>query len=183
MTWLCTHADELGVQRDRIAIGGASAGGGLAAGLTLMAYDRGVVPVAFQLLIYPMLVDRAVLREPSDTSKLRLWTPKSNRLGWTAYLDALPANSNIPPYAAPARRTDLAGLPPTWLGIGSLDLFYTEGVDYARRLSDAQVACTLLVINGAYHGFDYLNPHADVTRSSRGSYVTALRDVLFRPAK
>jgi acetyl esterase/lipase len=171
----------LGVCPDRIAIGGASAGGGLAAALTLLAHDRGEVPVAFQLLVYPMLDDRTVTRRGADTSDVRVWTAKSNRFGWQSYLGETPGSPDVSPYAAPARRTDLTGLAPTWIGVGTHDLFHDEDVEYARRLSDAGVDCELEVVPGAYHGFDNVSRRADVVRDFRRSYVAALGAALLAP--
>jgi acetyl esterase/lipase len=175
------RAEALGIRADRIAVGGASAGGGLAAGLVLVAHDRGEVPVAFQLLLYPMLDDRTVLRSDIEASHLRLWSPRSNGCGWAAYLGREPGRSDVSPYAAPARRDDLAGLPPTWLGVGTLDLSHDEDVEYGRRLTDAGVACEVQVVDGAYHAFDRLSPKAPVVQRFRRSYVDAMRAVLLAP--
>ena len=179
--WLHESADELGVQRDRIAVGGASAGGGLAAGVVLRAHDQAVVPVAFPLLIYPMLDDRTVVRPELDDSACRMWTAPSNRFGWGAYLGAEPGVGEVSPYAAPGRREDLAGLPPAWLGVGSCDLFHDEDVEYAGRLADAGVPCELHVTPGGYHAFDMLQAKAGVSQAFRSSYVSALREALVDP--
>jgi acetyl esterase/lipase len=173
--------DQEGVSPDRIAIGGNSAGGGLAAGLVQRAHDLGEIKVAFQLLVYPMLDDRTVLRSDIDASRLRLWNNRSNRFGWTSYLGAEPGGANPPAYAVPARRSDLAGLPPAWIGVGTCDLFHDEDVDYARRLREAGVACALKVVPGAFHAFDRVRGDAAVTREFVGDYRTALREALAAP--
>lgn len=178
LRWLHASADELGVQRDRISVGGASAGGGLAAGVVQMAVDRDEVPLAFQLLIYPMLDDRTVVRPDLDDSACRMWTAPSNRFGWGAYLGAEPGVGEVSEYAAPARREDLTGLPPAWIGVGSCDLFHDEDVDYAGRLVDAGVACELHVTPGGYHAFDLLQAKAGVSQAFRAGYVGALRAAL-----
>lgn len=178
LRWLHESADALGVLPDRIAVGGASAGGGLAAGVVLMAHDAGEVPVAFQLLIYPMLDDRTVVRPGLDDSACRMWTAPSNRFGWGAYLGTEPGVGEVSPYAAPARREDLAGLPPAWIGVGSCDLFHDEDIDYAARLVDAGVPCELHVTTGGYHAFDMVQAKAGVSKSFRSSYVSALRTAL-----
>lgn len=175
---LLAHADELGIDPDRIAIGGASAGGGLAAALALVAHDRGEVRPAFQLLVYPMLDDRTVTRTDLDTSNVRVWTPKSNRFGWTSYLGAALGGPDVSPYAAPARRTDLSGLPPAWIGVGTLDLFHDEDLDYARRLVAAGVECELEVVPGAFHGFDGLYAKTGVARAFWQAQADALRAAL-----
>ncbi|MGY1780156.1 alpha/beta hydrolase [Geodermatophilus sp. SYSU D01036] len=144
------RAGELGVDPARVAVGGASAGGGLAAALAQRAHDEGV-PVAFQLLVYPMLDDRTVLRRSTAGRGELVWTPRSNRWAWTAYLGHAPRADEPRPYAAPARRLDLAGLPPAWIGVGDLDLFHDEDVAYARRLQAAGVPVRLHVEPGMYH--------------------------------
>ncbi len=178
---LVANAAALGVDTDRIAIGGASAGGGLAAALALLAHDRGEIRPAFQLLVYPMLDDRTVTRADLDTRDVRVWTPKSNRYGWASYLGVEPGSAGVSPYAAPARREDLGGLPPAWIGVGSLDLFHDEDVEYARRLVDAGVPCELSIVPGAFHGFDSIVAGADVSRAFRRAQADALRGAL-RPA-
>ena len=105
-----------------------------------------------------MLDDRTVTRTDHDTSQVRIWTPKSNRYGWATYLGETPGGAGISPYAAPARREDLGGLPPTWIGVGSIDLFYDEDLEYARRLNASGVPCEVTVVPGAFHGFNVLYP-------------------------
>ena len=107
----------------------------------LHAHDLGEITPAFQLLVYPMLDDRTVLRTDLDTRHVRVWTPGSNRFGWASYLGTEPGGPEVSEYAAPARREDLRGLPPTWIGVGTLDLFHDEDVSYAARLSEAGVPC------------------------------------------
>lgn len=155
LKWLYTHASELGVDPTRIAIGGASAGGGLTAGLGLLTRDRGEVPLAFQLLIYPMLDDRTVASlEPHPYTGEYIWTRDANRFGWTALLGQEPGGPDVSPYAAAARADHLAGLPSTFISVGSLDLFLEENLEYARRLMRAGVPTELHVYPGAFHGFN-----------------------------
>jgi acetyl esterase/lipase len=178
LKWLHAQAAALGVMPGRYAVAGSSAGGGLAAGLALLAHDRAEVPLAFQLLLYPMLDDRTVLRTDLDTSHLRMWDAASNRYGWTSYLGRVPGAQGVSDYAAPARRADLTGLPAAWIGTGTFDLFHDENCAYARRLSAAGVPCALRVVDGAYHGFDAISRKAQVSRDFRSSYLAALRDAL-----
>jgi acetyl esterase/lipase len=179
LRWLHAEAEGLGVLPGRIAIGGSSAGGGLAAGLALMAHDRKEVPVAFQLLIYPMLDDRTAIRSGMDMSRVRLWNNKCNRFGWASYLQSEPGGVDVHPYAAPARRESLAGLPPGWIGVGAFDLFHDEDVSYAQRLREAGVACELRIVEGAYHAFDLFSPKAAVVEQFRQSYIDAMKSALF----
>ncbi len=160
----------------RVAIGGASAGGGLAAALAQLAHDRGEIPLAAQLLVYPMLDDRTVARTDLDNPGHRLWNQASNRLGWQAYLGGAD-----PDVAVPARRADLAGLAPAWIGVGTLDLFHDEDLAYAQRLRAAGVPCEVMVVDGAFHGFDGIAPKADVSLSFFNSQCALLRTA-FAPA-
>ncbi|MGC5169619.1 alpha/beta hydrolase [Microbacterium sp. DT81.1] len=176
---LLEHAERLHIDTARVAIGGASAGGGLAAALALLIYDRGAPAPAFQLLVYPMLDDRTAARTDMDTRNVRVWTPGSNRFAWESYLGAEPGGSDVSPYAAPARRVAVSGLPPAWIGVGTLDLFYEEDIEYARRLNESGVACEVYVVPGAFHGFDAIFRKADVTQEFWAEQARALRAVLF----
>lgn len=175
LAWLASQPD---VDENRIAIGGASAGGGLAASLAIEARERGEVRPAFQLLVYPMLDDRTTLRRNIDQSGFRLWTNKSNRFGWKAYLGTEPGFPGITAPASPARAEDLSGLPPAWIGVGTLDLFCEEDRVYADRLRAAGVACELEIAEGAFHGFDGVAPKAQVSRRFRQSQLDALVSAL-----
>lgn len=169
LTWL---AGLPGVDADRIAIGGASAGGGLTAALSFLARDRGEVSPVLQVLSYPMLDDRTVGPE-LDKPGFRLWNARSNRFGWTSYLGGAD-----PAVAVPARRTDLAGLAPAWLGVGTLDLFCAEDLAYAARLNAAGVECEVHEVPGAFHGFDGLAPKAAVSQAYFDSTCASLRRAL-----
>ena len=169
LTWL---AGLPGVDADRIAIGGASAGGGLTAALSFLARDRGEVSPVLQVLSYPMLDDRTVGPE-LDKPGFRLWNTRSNRFGWTSYLGGAD-----PAVAVPARRTDLAGLAPAWLGVGTLDLFCAEDLAYAARLNAAGVQCEVHEVPGAFHGFDGLAPKAAVSQAYFDSTCASLRRAL-----
>ena len=160
-------------------MGGESAGGGLAASLAQLAHDRGEVQPVFQLLVYPMLDDRTVLREDINRAERLLWSPENNRLGWELYLSQPVSSAPLPPYAAAARRADLSGLPPAWIGVGTLDLFYEEDLAYAQRLKDSGVACETAVVPGAFHGFDQFGARFQVVRDFREAQVNALRKFLF----
>jgi acetyl esterase/lipase len=160
LRWLHDSADELGVDPARIAVGGASAGGLLAAAVVQRAHDE-QLPVAFQALVYPMLDDRTVLRADHRGRGRILWTPRSNAYAWGAYLGVVPGAVEPPPYAVPARREDLDGLPPAWIGVGDLDLFHDEDLEYARRLEKAGVPVTVRVEPGMYHAAE-VELHATV---------------------
>lgn len=164
LRWTWEHAGELGIDRARLGIGGASAGGGLAAALALLVRDRGEFPVAFQLLIYPMLDDRMLT--VSSRWEVPIWTPRANEAGWRAYLGER-YGREVPGYAAPARAGDLSGLPPAYVMVGALDGFLDEDVTYALRLLHAGVPTELRVYPGAPHGFDGLMPGTKLARKAR----------------
>jgi acetyl esterase/lipase len=170
LVWLASRDD---VDESRIAIGGASAGGGLTASLALLARERDEVRPAFQLLTYPMLDDRTAARQSANERDLRLWNTASNRFGWCSYLGTDPGGNDVSGLAAPARAENLSGLPPAWIGVGSLDLFAGEDMAYADRLRAAGVPCELLVVPGAFHGFDLIRPNAPISRSFRAAQVAA----------
>ena len=151
--WMHREAAMLGIDPQRIIIGGASAGGGLAATLTLLVHDRKRPKPVMQLLVYPMLDDRNTTPEGARPYH-RVWNMPSNVVGWRSYLGRDPGASDVPAHAAAARREDLSGLPPTWMGVGTLDLFHDEDVAYAARLRSAGVETTLEVVPGAFHAFD-----------------------------
>jgi acetyl esterase/lipase len=165
LLWLAANAASLGVDPGRIAVTGESAGGGLAAALVLLARERGEVPIAFQHLVFPMLDDRTVTQaDPSPFVGEFIWPRAANRFGWASLLGQAPGGPDISPFAAPARASDLAGLPPTFMICGALDLFLEENLDYARRLIRAGVPTELHVYPGAPHGFMFA-PDAGVTRT------------------
>jgi acetyl esterase/lipase len=165
LTWL---AELPGVDPARIAIGGASAGGGLTAALAFVARDRGEVTPVLQVLSYPMLDDRTI--DPAlDQPGFRLWNTTNNRFGWTSYLGGADRET-----AVPARRTDLEGLAPAWLGVGTLDLFHGEDLAYAERLNAAGVRCEVHEVPGAFHGFDGIAPKAAVSQAYFDSKCASL---------
>ncbi|WP_229778735.1 alpha/beta hydrolase [Deinococcus knuensis] len=175
LTWMAREADPLGIDPARIALVGDSAGGGLAAALAQLAHDRSEVTPAFQLLYYPMLDDRTTLAATHDERGEFIWRPASNQFGWSAYLGRPPRMDSAPEYAAPARRADLTGLPPAWIGVGTLDLFHAEDRDYAQRLQAAGVPCEYVEVPGAYHAFERFAPDSAVARTFMTSALNALR--------
>ena len=178
LDWLFANAAAIGIDATRIGLLGESAGGGLAAGLALRMRDEGVHRLAFQHLVYPMLDDRTcTTADPHPNAGEFVWTPQANAFGWGAYLGREPGGADVPAHAAAARATDLAGLPPTFLSTGALDLFVEEDLDYARRLIRAGVSTKLHVYPGAFHGFDIF-PGAAVSRQAVQDRLDALRRAL-----
>jgi acetyl esterase/lipase len=175
LKWVNTHAETLGIDPNRIAVGGESAGGGLAASLAQLALDRGEVKLVFQLLIYPMLDDTSSLRTDVPNTDLLIWNQKSNRFGWESYLQHACGSDTAAPYAVASRRADLTGLPPAWIGVGTLDLFYEEDMAYAQKLKESGVECELVITPGGFHGFDTLDHGLQVVQEFRKSQMAALR--------
>ena len=164
LRWLKDNAAELGVRDDQLIVMGQSAGGGLAAAVTLMARDRGEVRVAVQLPLYPMIDDRNATDSARDNDA-PVWSEKHNRLGWRLYLGGL-AGDEVPKYAAPARETDYAHLPATATFVGDLDPFRDETIQYVENLRAAGVDVEFRLFERCYHGFDGIRPDSKVGREA-----------------
>jgi acetyl esterase/lipase len=164
------------VDPTRVAIGGASAGGGFTAALALLARDRGEVSPALQMMVYPMLDDRtgAAAGQPARV----MWSGRDNQIAWQWYLGGAD-----PRAAAPGRREDLAGLPPAWIGVGTLDLFYEESLAYGRRLRAAGVPTHVEIAEGAFHAFDMIAPNTSVSQRFFASQCRTLRAALIDDAQ
>jgi acetyl esterase/lipase len=178
LKWLAKNTAELGVDAKRIAIGGGSAGGGLAAGLALLARDRGEVDVMFQFLIYPMIDDRNTLPASDVLPDSLFWTRESNKIGWRSFLGCEPGGDNVSCYAAAARTDNLERLPPAYIAVGEIDLFAQEDIEYARRLIDAGVCTELHVYPGGCHAFDMMAPEAVISRQFADDFSRALKRAL-----
>jgi acetyl esterase/lipase len=171
LVWTAARDD---VDDVRVAIGGASAGGGLAAALAMLARERGEVRPVFQVLSYPMLDDRTAARDDVDDRHAQLWNNRSNRFGWSSYLGRPPGSPAVSGLAAPARHDDLADLPRAWIGVGTADILLEENTIYAERLRAAGVQCQLDIVEGAFHGFDSVCPNAQITARFRANQLEAL---------
>ena len=166
LLWLRDQTELYQLRADQLVVGGSSAGGGLTAALTTYARDKEEVAVAFQLPLYPMLDDR--METPSSQGNdAPAWNSKSNRLAWQQYLGPLAGGPAVPPYAAPARETNYAKLPPLVTYIGSLDPFLDETRNYVECLKQAGVPATLQVFEGCFHAFDVLVPNSTPARAAR----------------
>ncbi len=180
-TWLLDSAAARSIDVSRIAIGGQSAGGGLAASLVQRIHDAGGAQPAAQWLFCPMLDDRTAADRELDVTKHLLWSNKANRVGWAAYLGVEPGGASTPEYAVPARRVDLSGLPPAWIGTGDIELFYDENRTYAEALDAAGVDCVLDVVPGAPHGFETVASGTDIAQAYLGRSFAWLEGRLARP--
>jgi acetyl esterase/lipase len=172
--WLQTSALSLGIDPVRVAIGGASSGGGLAAGLVQRIHDAGGIQPVAQWLLAPMLDDRTAARRELDDIQHPVWTNRLNRAAWRSYLDREPGGENVPAYAAPGRRDDLSGLPPTFISVGDIDLLYEESRRYADRLRQHGVAVTFETVRGAPHGFEEIARRSKIAKA----YLARARDWL-----
>lgn len=152
--WIAANGPDLGIDPARVAVGGESAGAGIAASLVQRLHDTAAVQPVAQWLFAPMLDDRTAARSELDAIDHPVWNNRANRFGWAAYLGVEPGAADLPPYAVPARRLDLTGMPPTWLSVGDIELFHDEVVDYAGRLRAAGAEVELEVVPGGAHGFE-----------------------------
>ncbi|MFI6926069.1 alpha/beta hydrolase [Nonomuraea spiralis] len=175
LVWTAKNAEELGIDPARLAVGGASAGGGLAAATVLLARDRGGPEVVFQLLICPMLDDRNNTPSSREFTEAVVWDRAANLFGWSALLGDRAGGADVPPYAAPSRAEDLSGLPPAFIDVGELEVFRDEDIDYAQRLSRAGVSTEFHLYPGAFHGFDIMVPDTALSRRAREGRLAALR--------
>jgi acetyl esterase/lipase len=176
LRWLHTNAKELGVDVTRLAVKGESAGGGHAAALAIAARDRAEFPICLQVLIYPMLDDRTgSSRKMPDFMGKFIWTAEDNKFGWTSLLGVPAGSSKVPLKAVPARLKNLAGLPPAFIGVGSIDLFAPEDIAYADSLVEAGVSTELHVVPGAFHGFDLLAGDAPLSKQFSAAWNSALK--------
>jgi acetyl esterase/lipase len=164
LVWTAAHASDYGIDGNRIAVGGPSAGGGLAAGTALLARDRGGPQLAFQLLLEPMLDDRSLTPSSTQYDGNTVWDRKANAQGWSSLLGDRVGGASVSPYAAPARATDLSGLPPTFIDVGEVETFRDECIEYACRLFAAGIPTELHVYPGAFHGFDLMAPDSAIGR-------------------
>lgn len=178
LVWTARHAAELGIDPERLLIGGTSAGGGLAAGTALLSRDRGYPELSHQVLICPMLDDRFETPSSRMLDGQGIWDRHDNHFGWTALLGDRRGGPEVSPYAAPARAMDLSGLPRTYLDCGSSETFRDEILDYAGRLSAAGVSVDLHMWGGGFHGFDTTAPHAALSRASVAARDEFIRRVI-----
>jgi acetyl esterase/lipase len=178
LVWTAAHAEELGIDPARLVIGGGSAGGGLAAGVTLKARDLGGPALAGQLLIYPMIDDRNETASSHQVDGFGVWDRGSNDTGWDALLGDRRKTDAVSIYAAPARATDLSNLPPAFIDVASAEVFRDEDVAYATKIWEQGGVAELHVWPGGFHGFDAMAPQAALSLRARAARVDWLRRIL-----
>lgn len=178
LVWVSKNAPELGIDPARIIITGASAGGGLAAGIALLARDRKGPELLGQLLVYPMLDDRDATVSTHQFDGVGLWDRASNVTGWGALLGSRRGTANVSIYAAPARAENLSGLPPTYIEVASAEVFRDEDVAFASQIwADGGVA-ELHVWPGSTHGFDLVVPDSRIAKQAARTRDSWIRDLL-----
>lgn len=165
LEWTATHSAELSIRSDRLLVAGASAGGGIAAGLALATRDRGGPALCGQVLDYPMLDDRGITGSTTQFDGIGVWDRVSNETGWDALLGSARGSEGVSAYAAPARAEDLSGLPPAFIDVGAAEIFRDEAISYADGIWRAGGDAELHVWSGAFHACDIFAPHTAVGRS------------------
>jgi acetyl esterase/lipase len=177
MLWLFEHATRLGIDAERVLVAGASAGGGLSAAMTLMSRDLAGPRLRGQVLMGPMLDDRNESHSSYELIGEGIWDRTSNQTGWDALLGTARGGPDVSPYAAPARATDLSGLPAAYVDAGSVEVFRDEAVAYAQRLWHAGTQAELHIWGGGFHSFDTIAPQsvmAVIARQTRTAWVGRL---------
>jgi len=178
LVWMAAHAGELGIDAQRIAIHGTSAGGGLCAALALLARDRGGPHIAFQFLSVPELDDRLTSPSMTEFTDSPLWSRPRAVFSWDCYLGPGRAGSDdVSIYAAPARATDLAGLPPAYVAVMHFDPLRDEGIAYALAMLTAGVSVELHLFPGTFHG-SALIQNAAISRREQAEAIAVLRQAL-----
>lgn len=183
LTWMVDNADSLGLAKSKVIVGGGSAGGGLSAGVSLLARDRGGPALAGQLLLCPMIDDHNDSISTVQYGDLGMWTRASNALGWRCLLGDDAGGDDVSPYAAPSRAPDVSGLPPAFVEVGAAEIFRQEDVEYCSRLWEAGVNTELHVWAGAYHGFDLFAPTSEVTAAALAARSSWIRRTLRDPER
>lgn len=177
LKWLSENAEDLGADPNRIAVAGASAGGGLATSLSLLARDRKGPSIAFQMPLYPMIDHRNITASTYEITDKRVWNRECNINAWEMYLGASD-KANVSPYASPALASDLSGLPPTYTFIGDLDVFRDETIDYVKRLSHSGVPTEFHLYPGCFHGFEAVVTNSEISQRAAAQLVQTLKRAL-----
>ncbi|MGM1047560.1 MAG: alpha/beta hydrolase [Bacillota bacterium] len=179
LIWMTDEAELLGIDVDRVAIAGASGGGGLTAALALMVRDKGGPALIFQMPLYPMIDNRNMTASSHEImADNATWNRTNNLTAWSMYLGEGADDIEESPYAVPSRAESLAGLPPTYTCVGQLDLFRDETIEYVTRLAEAGVDVEFHLYPGTFHCFEVFVPEAEVSQRASQSYVDAMARAL-----
>lgn len=165
LKWMKEQSLNLGINAEKLMVGGDSAGGGLAAALCLYARDKGVINIAFQMPLYPMLDHRET--GSSADNDAPVWNSRQNTAAWKMYLGNNFETENVSKYASPALEQDHHGLPPAFTYVGTLEPFYDETLAYVKNLKEAGCAVSCAVYDGCYHGFDIVCPKSVCAKKAR----------------
>lgn len=176
LLWMYQNCDSLGIRADKLMIGGDSAGGGLTAALSLYVRDKGTVPIAFQMPLYPMLDYRPT--ESSTDNDAPIWNTKANLVAWKRYLGDAYGTDRVSKYASPALETDYSGLPPTLTFVGSIEPFRDETVAYAEHLKAAGVRVAFRIFEGCFHGFDVLCSATNIAKEARAFLIDGFMEAV-----
>ena len=178
LEYLWAHAEELGIDREKIVVGGESAGGGLTAAVCLRARDEGKIPVAMQIPLYPMIDSEDT--ETSRDNHGKVWDTKKNHEAWKLYLGDLYGTDQVPPYASPSRAKDLHGLPPCYSFVCDGEPFYQETLDYVKRLQEAGVRASCDIYRGNVHAFDLLRPWRKESREAKKKLREVYQEIIVK---
>lgn len=173
LLWMKNHAEELGIKSNQLMVGGESAGAGLTAAVTHYARDKGEVNIAFQMPLYPMIDDR-METESAKENNAPIWNSRTNGWAWKLYLGEL-YEKDVPIYAAPARAVDYSNLPPAVTFVGDIEPFRDETIQYVENLKRAGVPVNFEMFEGGYHGFDIINPKAEVSKKAISFFIHSFK--------
>jgi len=165
LTYVYENSNELNIDKDRIITFGTSAGGGLCSALNLYTRDINGPEPMLQVLIQPMLDNRNITSSSYEITDNRIWNRSKNIYAWNTYLGDLP-EKEIPYTAVPALCDDLSGLPPTYITVGSVEVFRDEVIEFADKLTESHVPVEFNLYKGGFHGFEFFMPQAEISRKS-----------------
>ncbi|MBN2540308.1 MAG: alpha/beta hydrolase [Bacilli bacterium] len=174
LLWMKEHAEELGIDSDKLFVGGSSAGGGLAVALSLKARDENSVKIAYLMPMYPMLNDRMDSESAIDNDA-PVWNSKLNTAAWRLYLGDLYQTEDVPTYASPARETNYSNLPPIYTFVGDLEPFHDEVVTYINKLRLTGIEAELDVYQGCYHAFDTVDSKKPISVQAIQKYLESFQ--------
>ena len=173
LEWMYENADDLGISKDEIVVGGDSAGGGLSVAVSLMARDKGKIKIKVLIPLYPM-IDDEMKNESMVSNKAPVWDEHNNKLAWELYLNGIPKDS-IPKYAAPARETNYKDLPPTITFVGGIDPFKDKTINYIENLKKENIKVAFKLYPGCFHAFDSMVPRSKQAKDAKAFVLSNLK--------